>query len=35
VKDGGSDGPENLIHLHKACHKQVHTNPSYLAGSKA
>lgn len=25
VKQGGSDDAENLIHLHKACHKQVHT----------
>ena len=25
VKDGGSDDTENLIHLHKACHKQVHS----------
>ncbi|MDJ0633782.1 MAG: HNH endonuclease signature motif containing protein, partial [Xenococcaceae cyanobacterium MO_188.B29] len=24
VKDGGSDDAENLIHLHKACHKQEH-----------
>jgi len=28
VKDGGSDDTENLIHLHKACHKQVHSHPS-------
>lgn len=28
VKEGGSDDKENLIHLHKACHKQVHSNPS-------
>ncbi len=25
VIDGGSDDTENLIHLHKACHKQVHS----------
>ncbi len=25
VKDGGSDDTNNLIHLHKACHKQVHS----------
>jgi RNA-directed DNA polymerase len=25
VKDGGSDDIENLIHLHKACHKQEHS----------
>ena len=32
VKEGGSDDAENLIHLHKACHKQVHTKkPSTLA----
>ncbi len=28
VKQGGTDDIENLIHLHKACHKQVHTKPS-------
>jgi RNA-directed DNA polymerase len=28
VKDGGSDDTENLIHLHSACHKQEHSNPS-------
>ena len=32
VKEGGSDDAENLIHLHRACHKQVHsTKPSTLA----
>lgn len=25
VKYGGSDDPENLIHLHQACHSQVHS----------
>jgi RNA-directed DNA polymerase len=25
VKDGGSDEVDNLVHLHKACHKHVHT----------
>ena len=25
VKEGGSNDKENLIHLHKACHKQVHS----------
>jgi len=25
VKQGGSDDTENLIHLHKACHKQEHS----------
>ncbi|MEL7039483.1 MAG: reverse transcriptase domain-containing protein [Cyanobacteria bacterium J06592_8] len=25
VAKGGSDDPENLMHLHKACHKQVHS----------
>ncbi|MCY7274103.1 MAG: HNH endonuclease [Phormidesmis sp. CAN_BIN44] len=24
VKDGGTDQEENLIHLHQACHQQVH-----------
>ncbi|MDJ0615699.1 MAG: group II intron maturase-specific domain-containing protein [Calothrix sp. MO_192.B10] len=25
VKNGGTDKADNLIHLHKACHKQVHS----------
>ncbi|TVQ48556.1 MAG: HNH endonuclease [Gloeocapsa sp. DLM2.Bin57] len=25
VKDGGTDDAVNLIHLHKACQKQVHS----------
>ena len=25
VKEGGSDDADNLIHLHKPCHKQVHS----------
>ena len=25
VAQGGSDDTENLMHLHKACHKQVHS----------
>ena len=24
VTDGGTDGEENLIHLHKTCHQQIH-----------
>ncbi|NET16693.1 MAG: HNH endonuclease, partial [Okeania sp. SIO1H6] len=28
VAKGGSDDPDNLMHLHKPCHKQVHSNPS-------
>jgi RNA-directed DNA polymerase len=24
VAEGGTDDPENLKHLHKSCHKQVH-----------
>lgn len=35
VKNGGSDDAENLIHLHKACHKQVHSKSKSKAGSKA
>ncbi|NEO57062.1 MAG: group II intron reverse transcriptase/maturase [Okeania sp. SIO3B5] len=36
VKDGGSDDTENLIHLHRACHKQVHSSKSKkLARSNA
>ena len=36
VKDGGSDDTENLIHLHKACHKQVHSSKTKTkVGSKA
>ena len=31
VKQGGSDDTENLIHLHKACHKQVHSKSKYKA----
>lgn len=31
VKEGGSDDKENLIHLHKACHKQVHSKPKLKA----
>lgn len=33
VAQGGSDDTENLQHLHKACHKQVHTK-SKLKGLK-
>ncbi|WP_413267439.1 HNH endonuclease [Floridanema flaviceps] len=25
VAEGGTDDAENLMHLHKACHKQVHS----------
>lgn len=25
VKDGGTDGIENLVHLHVACHKHIHS----------
>ncbi len=31
VKSGGSDDRENLIHLHKACHKQVHSKTKLKA----
>ncbi len=31
VKRGGSDDIENLIHLHKACHKQVHILSKFKA----
>ena len=24
VKDGGNDKEENLVHLHQACHQQLH-----------
>jgi RNA-directed DNA polymerase len=30
VAEGGTDDPENLQHLHKACHKQVHKSKSNL-----
>lgn len=30
VKEGGSDDPENLVHLHKACHKQVHSKKNQV-----
>ena len=26
VKDGGTDKVENLVHLHKACHNQIHAS---------
>ncbi len=35
LKDGGTDDNENLVHLHKACHKQVHSKSKSKAGSKA
>ena len=35
VAKGGTDDTENLMHLHKACHKQVHTKSKSKAGSKA
>jgi len=28
VKDGGTDKTDNLVHLHKNCHRQVHTGKS-------
>jgi len=31
VKDGGSDDTENLIHLHKSCHKQEHSKSKLKA----
>ena len=31
VKEGGSDDAENLIHLHAACHKQVHSKSKFKA----
>lgn len=31
VKHGGSDDIENLIHLHSACHKQVHSQTKFKA----
>jgi RNA-directed DNA polymerase len=35
VAKGGLDDIENLMHLHKACHKQVHSKSKSKAGSKA
>ena len=35
VNQGGSDDSENLIHLHKACHKQEHSKSKFKAGSMA
>ena len=35
VKDGGSDDTENLIHLHKACHKREHSKSKFKARSMA
>jgi RNA-directed DNA polymerase len=34
VAKGGTDDMENLMHLHRACHKQVHSNKSKLLGLK-
>ena len=31
VAEGGMDDPENLMHLHKACHKQVHSKSKLKA----
>ncbi|WP_241212837.1 HNH endonuclease [Cyanobacterium aponinum] len=31
VKDGGKDTTDNLVHLHKACHKQVHSKSKLKA----
>jgi len=31
VKDGGEDSTDNLVHLHKACHKQVHSKSKLKA----
>jgi RNA-directed DNA polymerase len=35
VAEGGLDDTENLMHLHSACHKQVHSKSKSKAGSKA
>jgi RNA-directed DNA polymerase len=35
VAEGGLNDIENLMHLHKACHKQVHSKTKLKAGSKA
>ncbi|NEP08923.1 MAG: hypothetical protein F6K14_01460, partial [Symploca sp. SIO2C1] len=35
VAEGGLNDRENLMHLHRACHKQVHNKPKSKAGSKA
>ncbi|GAB4311960.1 MAG: group II intron reverse transcriptase/maturase [Geminocystis sp.] len=31
VKDGGEDSTDNLVHLHEACHKQVHSKSKLKA----
>ncbi len=31
VKDGGTDDTENLSHVHKICHKQVHSQSKLKA----
>ena len=33
VKDGGRDSTDNLVHMHKVCHKQLHSK-SKLKGLK-
>lgn len=35
VKDGGMDDTHNLVHLHSACHKQVHSKSKTRARSEA
>ncbi len=35
VAEGGTDDTENLMHLHRACHKQVHSKSKLKAGSEA
>jgi len=35
VKEGGSDDTENLIFLHKSCHKQEHWKTKFKVGSMA
>lgn len=34
VKNGGEDSTDNLVHLHKVCHKQVHSQKSKFEGLK-
>ncbi len=31
VKDGGDDSTDNLVHLHKVCHKQIHSKSKFKA----
>ncbi len=35
IKDGGMDGADNLIHLHRACHQHIHAGGNLVELQKA